>query len=320
MTAQAVKKNRGSFVWLAGLTGLAVLSGFVVLRILPVIETDIRADVNKTLADKGLTEVEARVSGQQVTLTPKSDRSEAYAQLMQAREAVAGLKKAELPPVKWPTKIQAVADSQWLKGEVTEISVVRPAVSAPSQAMVQGQAIMEGQMAPMSASQTATAVATTEAPSEMVHGERATTIASASETPRVAGDTAFEASTVAAQSCENRVNRAVAGRPITYEFGTYTLTAEAQAVIDDVYKVVSSCPTGTRITVAGYSDNVGDGTVNQLISQARAQATANALIARGLPDERVVVRGYGATAPVADNSTREGREKNRRIVFAVNAG
>lgn len=307
---------------MAGLTGLAVLSGFAVLRTLPVVESDIRSDVDKTLADKGITDVEARVSGQQVTLVPKSDRSEAYAQLMQAREAVAGLKKAELPRIKLSPRLQTIADSQWLKGEVTEINVVRPAATAPSRAMVQGQAIMEGQMASSSVSQSAAAVAVAaiQAPSEIVHGERATTIASASETPRVAGDTAFEASTVAAQSCEDRVNRVVGGRRITYEYGTYTLTADAQAVVDDVYKVVSTCPAGTRITVSGYTDNVGDGTVNQLISQARAQAAANALIARGLPDQRVVVRGYGATAPVADNSTSEGREKNRRIVFAVNAG
>lgn len=320
MAAKAVKKRSGGWVWTAGLLGLAGLCGFAVVHTLPMVERDIRTDVNKTLADKGLAAVDAQVSGQTVTLKLKAPGIGTDAQLAQARVAVAQMKTTDLTLAKLPPVLKTVADSQWLKGGVTEIHVVHPTLkTAPSKAMVQGQAIMEGETA-ASASPQAVAVTTRNAPSEVFHGTHSTTIAQTSELPRVAGDAAFEASTIAAQSCEDRVNHTVGGRRITYEYGTYTLTAEAQGLVDDVYRVMSTCPSGTRLTVSGYTDNVGDGTVNQVISQARAQATADALVARGLASTRILVRGYGATAPVADNSTSEGREKNRRIVFAVNVG
>ncbi|HGO5822986.1 TPA: OmpA family protein [Mannheimia haemolytica] len=69
--------------------------------------------------------------------------------------------------------------------------------------------------------------------------------------------------------------------------------------------------------IAGYTDNVGDAAANQKLSEERANAVRNYLIKQGVPAESLTAIGYGQENPVADNSTEEGRTKNRRIEFNV---
>lgn len=69
--------------------------------------------------------------------------------------------------------------------------------------------------------------------------------------------------------------------------------------------------------IAGYTDNVGDAAANQKLSEERANAVRNYLIKQGVPAESLTAIGYGQENPIADNSTEEGRTKNRRIEFNV---
>ena len=68
-----------------------------------------------------------------------------------------------------------------------------------------------------------------------------------------------------------------------------------------------------NLEVGGHTDHVGDAAANQKLSQARAAAVVKALTDRGIPASRLAAKGYGATAPVADNRTEDGRAKNRRV-------
>ena len=68
-----------------------------------------------------------------------------------------------------------------------------------------------------------------------------------------------------------------------------------------------------RVEVAGHTDNVGTPEANLKLSQDRAQAVMAALTERGIKPERLTAKGYGQTAPVADNRTEDGRAKNRRV-------
>ncbi len=68
-----------------------------------------------------------------------------------------------------------------------------------------------------------------------------------------------------------------------------------------------------HISVEGHTDFVGNPQANRLLSTARAQAVADALIAQGIDAKRLSVAGYGQDRPIADNKTDEGRAKNRRI-------
>ncbi len=69
--------------------------------------------------------------------------------------------------------------------------------------------------------------------------------------------------------------------------------------------------------VGGHTDSQGDAARNQLLSEQRARAVADALIAAGVPAERLAARGFGSNRPVGDNSTEAGRAANRRIGYEV---
>ncbi len=67
--------------------------------------------------------------------------------------------------------------------------------------------------------------------------------------------------------------------------------------------------------IAGYTDNVGDAQSNQQLSEARANAVRDYLIAKGVAAEQLTAVGHGQENPRADNGTEEGRAQNRRIEF-----
>jgi outer membrane protein OmpA-like peptidoglycan-associated protein len=274
-------------IWLVGLTGLAALTAVGLYTTLPGVERDVRQKVLRTLDDKGLDDVRAKVDGQSVTLTAMDNDPASAGKLAQAKAAISNIGNAS-----------GNANAQWLTGTVTHVHV--------------------GDVPQTVAAKTLPPV-TAVAGAPVVSGERATTIDSAAERPSVAGMD-MPISTNAAQGCEERILRAMGDRKVSYTFGTYQLAPESDAVLDDVYKVVAKCPANVKVTVAGYTDNAGDATANQLISKARAQAVADALVARGFDSGRVDVKGYGAASPVADNSTPDGRAANRRVVFLVSGG
>jgi OOP family OmpA-OmpF porin len=65
--------------------------------------------------------------------------------------------------------------------------------------------------------------------------------------------------------------------------------------------------------VHGHTDNVGSAEYNQNLSERRAESVKKYLVNKGIAAERMVVKGYGLTQPVASNDTKEGRAKNRRV-------
>jgi OmpA-OmpF porin, OOP family len=76
----------------------------------------------------------------------------------------------------------------------------------------------------------------------------------------------------------------------------------------------------TVVTVEGHTDDQGADAYNQKLSQSRADAVKAMLITKyGVAAERVKAIGYGETQPVADNSTADGREQNRRVVGEVSS-
>ncbi len=75
--------------------------------------------------------------------------------------------------------------------------------------------------------------------------------------------------------------------------------------------------------LAGHTDNTGTEKYNDALSVRRAKAVGSYLTGeRGIPPNRLIVKGYGESAPIATNDTAEGRAKNRRveILDAENCG
>jgi outer membrane protein OmpA-like peptidoglycan-associated protein len=69
--------------------------------------------------------------------------------------------------------------------------------------------------------------------------------------------------------------------------------------------------------VEGFTDSVGSNSHNQQLSERRANAVGEALQTMGVSADRIAEHGYGETAPVADNSTPEGRQLNRRVEIVI---
>lgn len=73
------------------------------------------------------------------------------------------------------------------------------------------------------------------------------------------------------------------------------------------------------ITVVGHTDNTGDVSYNQTLSEQRARGVADYLIGSGVPADVITTSGKGELEPVANNATNEGRAKNRRVDIDIEA-
>jgi outer membrane protein OmpA-like peptidoglycan-associated protein len=94
--------------------------------------------------------------------------------------------------------------------------------------------------------------------------------------------------------------------------GRAELTAEAASRLDEAAAFVNASP-GRRARIEGHTDSRGSANLNQALSQRRAEAVRDALIARGVDASRLVAVGRGSDRPVASNETPEGRARNRRV-------
>jgi outer membrane protein OmpA-like peptidoglycan-associated protein len=102
---------------------------------------------------------------------------------------------------------------------------------------------------------------------------------------------------------------------INFKTGSATIVGSS-ADIDRVAGILKDNP-NVKVEIAGYTDNRGSSKKNMKLSQARADAAKSALIAAGVSADRISSKGYGASEPVASNSTRLGRLQNRRIELHV---
>lgn len=102
----------------------------------------------------------------------------------------------------------------------------------------------------------------------------------------------------------------------TFEFDSATLTDSVSERLDNFVNFLNEYPQA-QVEITGYTDSSGPAAYNQKLSERRAQAVADYLIAAGIDADRFTVKGMGEENPVADNSTHEGREKNRRVEVVV---
>ena len=104
--------------------------------------------------------------------------------------------------------------------------------------------------------------------------------------------------------------------PATFAFDSAQLTTADKDKLNAVAERLQSNP-DEKITVQGYTDNIGTPAYNLKLSQRRADSVAAYLADKGIACDRITTKGYGIEDPVATNQTKEGRALNRRaeIVF-----
>jgi outer membrane protein OmpA-like peptidoglycan-associated protein len=103
---------------------------------------------------------------------------------------------------------------------------------------------------------------------------------------------------------------------VLFAFGKFDLRPEARERLAKLSGIVLAHP-GLNLSIEGYTDNVGSETVNQTLSENRANAVKAYLISQGLEPGTITTTGYGMSRPVADNSTADGRQKNRRVEIVI---
>ncbi|TCM83498.1 OmpA family protein [Rhodovulum steppense] len=118
------------------------------------------------------------------------------------------------------------------------------------------------------------------------------------------------------EACVARIGEIIAEEKITFSPGSIRIEGAAVRVVDQIAEVLRSCP-DARIEIGGHTDSQGRAALNERLSRERAEAVLTALMARRVLTSNLTARGYGASQPIADNGTEEGREANRRIEFQL---
>jgi outer membrane protein OmpA-like peptidoglycan-associated protein/tetratricopeptide (TPR) repeat protein len=127
------------------------------------------------------------------------------------------------------------------------------------------------------------------------------------------GDTAYTID-IPLQPLE--ANATIVLKNIFFDLNKYNLMPESDAELDQVVQLMKDNPT-LKIQINGHTDNSGKPAENITLSENRARAVTTYLVARGIAATRLLSKGWGDTKPVADNSTPEGRAKNRRTELTV---
>jgi len=105
---------------------------------------------------------------------------------------------------------------------------------------------------------------------------------------------------------------------LLFDTGSATLQPASQEQLANIAAILKAYP-NSKVRIGGYTDNTGDAAANVKLSQDRADSVVAALTQLGVDPSRIDAKGYGADHPIADNSTDEGRQKNRRISLHVMA-
>lgn len=104
---------------------------------------------------------------------------------------------------------------------------------------------------------------------------------------------------------------------VYFDTAKYNINTASQSILDKLSNVLKEYP-DTDVLVVGHTDSVGAEEMNMTLSKNRAQSVTNYFVqTKGLSSGRFTTNWFGETAPVADNTTAEGRAKNRRVNLAI---
>jgi outer membrane protein OmpA-like peptidoglycan-associated protein len=103
---------------------------------------------------------------------------------------------------------------------------------------------------------------------------------------------------------------------ILFDVNKFELKSESTPELERLYKLLTT-NAAIRVEIGGHTDNTGAESLNQPLSQNRAKAVYDWLIAKGIAANRLTYKGYGATVPIMPNTSDEGKRKNRRTEIKV---
>lgn len=107
---------------------------------------------------------------------------------------------------------------------------------------------------------------------------------------------------------------------ILFPTNSSILNEAAKKKIAEVSKVINAKESNRKISIEGHSDKTGTANYNQWLSEKRAVSVKTYLVSLGITADRIKTSGLGDTNPIADNKTKEGRLKNRRVEITLLKG
>lgn len=117
--------------------------------------------------------------------------------------------------------------------------------------------------------------------------------------------------------CQSLFDDLNQGAKITFDSAGSSITGNSSFdLLGEIASAANQCQS-FRILIDGYTDNVGDAAKNQLLSEQRANGVLAYLTEQGVGRDRMTANGHGASDPIGDNATAEGREMNRRTAFTL---
>ena len=115
---------------------------------------------------------------------------------------------------------------------------------------------------------------------------------------------------------EAKVGQSIVLNNIYFETGKSLIKADYSTDLEKLIQFLTDNP-ATRLEIQGHTDNTGSVTLNNKLSQARAESVVKYLNLKGITLDRLTAKGYGQSMPITSNLTEEGRQKNRRVEMKV---
>lgn len=112
------------------------------------------------------------------------------------------------------------------------------------------------------------------------------------------------------------VNASVVLKNIFFDVNKYDIKEASGIELDKVVQLLNDNPT-VKIQISGHTDNVGSAADNLKLSENRAKAVVAYFVSKGIDAKRLSSKGFGATQPISDNNSEEGRAQNRRTELKV---
>ena len=119
-----------------------------------------------------------------------------------------------------------------------------------------------------------------------------------------------------AKEAKQELEKAFSLTHVEFRTGSAILTKESKKRLDKAVATIKKYE-GYRYNIQGHTDNRGKESFNKKLSAKRAKAVKDYLVSQGVDESILSHEGFGSEQPIADNNTKEGREKNRRVVFEI---
>jgi len=113
------------------------------------------------------------------------------------------------------------------------------------------------------------------------------------------------------------VERTIILDDVLFDFDKSTIKPEASAILDRLVAFMNENK-DKNVSFSGHTDSIGSDAYNLKLSDRRWTSVKNYLVKKGVDTGRISGQGFGESKPIADNKTKEGRAKNRRVEIKVN--